>query len=47
VEQEFHEMEAICGKKPVSILSFSTKKVDTGCIEDVDQFVAELKTHES
>ena len=42
-QNEFNEMEAICGKKPVGILSFSAKKVDTGCIEGVDQFVAELK----
>ncbi len=46
-QEEFNEMEAVCGKKPVSILSFSAKKVDTGCIEDVDQFVTELKAHGS
>jgi flavodoxin len=46
-QEEFNEMEAVCGKKPVSVLSFSARKVDTDCIEDVDQFVAELKTHES
>ena len=46
-QEELNEMEADCGKKPVSVLSFSTRKVDTGCIEDVNRFVTELKMHES
>lgn len=45
-QEEFNEMEAICGKKPGGILSFSTEKVDAECIEDVNQFAAELNVNE-
>jgi flavodoxin len=45
-QKEFSEMEAICRKRPVGTLSFSAKNIDANRIEDIDQFVAELKTHD-
>jgi len=44
-QDEFNEMEAVCGKSPVDVLSFSAREVDKKeYTENVKKFVNELKT---
>lgn len=45
IQNEFNEMEAVCGKSPVGVLSFSAREVDEEeYTENVKKFVDKLKT---
>ncbi|MBU7001389.1 MAG: NAD(P)H-dependent oxidoreductase [Theionarchaea archaeon] len=44
IQDEFREMEALCGKKPVCLLSFSQKEVNNqGYVTGAEKFVKDIK----